>query len=60
MKELIEDRFNTLALAGTGRQNPIQSNLMLKMIRAGYSRRWPCCARTHARGPVGGRIGAAG
>ena len=37
MKELIEDRFNTLAWLGQARQNPIQSNLMLKMIRAGYS-----------------------
>ncbi|MFN4120671.1 flagellar biosynthesis protein FlhF [Acidovorax sp.] len=37
MKELIEDRFNTLAWLGQARQDPIQSNLMLKMIRAGYS-----------------------
>lgn len=37
MKELIEDRFNTLAWLGQARQNPIQSNLMLKLIRAGYS-----------------------
>ena len=37
MKELIEDRFNTLAWLGQARQNPIHSNLMLKMIRAGYS-----------------------
>jgi flagellar biosynthesis protein FlhF len=37
MKELIEDRFNTLAWLGQAKQNPIQSNLMLKMIRAGYS-----------------------
>lgn len=37
MKDLIEDRFNTLAWLGQARQNPIQSNLMLKMIRAGYS-----------------------
>jgi flagellar biosynthesis protein FlhF len=43
MKELIEDRFNTLAWLGQARQNPIQSNLMLKMIRAGYS---PSLART--------------
>jgi flagellar biosynthesis protein FlhF len=42
MKELIEDRFNTLAWLGQARQNPIQSNLMLKMIRAGYS---PALAR---------------
>lgn len=43
MKELIEDRFNTLNWLGQARQNPIQSNLMLKMIRAGYS---PTLART--------------
>ena len=42
MKDLIEDRFNTLAWLGQARQNPIQSNLMLKMIRAGYS---PALAR---------------
>ena len=43
MKTLIEDRFNTLTWLGQGRQNPIQSNLMLKLIRAGYS---PTLART--------------
>lgn len=43
MKDLIEDRFNTLSWLGQARQNPIQSNLMLKMIRAGYS---PALART--------------
>jgi flagellar biosynthesis protein FlhF len=37
MKDLIEDRFNTLAWLGQARQNPIQSSLMLKLIRAGYS-----------------------
>jgi flagellar biosynthesis protein FlhF len=37
MKELFEDRFNTLTWLGQARQNPIQSNLMLKLIRAGYS-----------------------
>lgn len=37
MKELIEDRFNTLTWLGQARQHPIQSNLMLKLIRAGYS-----------------------
>ena len=42
MKELIEDRFNTLSWLGQARQNPIQSNLMLKLIRAGYS---PALAR---------------
>lgn len=43
MKTLIEDRFNTLTWLGQARQNPIQSNLMLKLIRAGYS---PTLART--------------
>ena len=37
MKEMIEERFNTLAWLGQARQDPIQSNLMLKLIRAGYS-----------------------
>lgn len=37
MKALIEDRFNTLSWLGQARQNPIHSNLMLKLIRAGYS-----------------------
>ena len=37
MKEMIEDRFNTLTWLGQARQDPIQSNLMLKLIRAGYS-----------------------
>ncbi len=37
MKEMMEERFNTLAWLGQARQNPIQSNLMLRMIRAGYS-----------------------
>ncbi|MGM2704431.1 hypothetical protein ACS2QD_30895, partial [Bacillus cereus group sp. Bce036] len=35
MRELIEDRFSTLSWLGQARQDPIQSNLMLKMIRAG-------------------------
>lgn len=43
MKALIEDRFNTLTWLGQARQNPIQANLMLKLIRAGYS---PTLART--------------
>lgn len=43
MKEMFEDRFNTLTWLGQARQNPIQSNLMLKLIRAGYS---PTLART--------------
>lgn len=43
MKSLIEDRFNTLTWLGQARQNPIHSNLLLKLIRAGYS---PALART--------------
>ena len=43
MKELIEDRFNTLNWLGQARQNPIQANMMLKLIRAGYS---PTLSRT--------------
>lgn len=37
LKDMIEERFNTLAWIGSSKQNPIQSNLMLKMIRAGFS-----------------------
>ena len=43
MKALIEERFNTLTWLGQARQNPIHSNLMLKLIRSGYS---PALART--------------
>lgn len=43
MKEMMEDRFSTLAWLGQARQDPIQANLMLKLIRAGYS---PNLART--------------
>ncbi|MCW2312818.1 flagellar biosynthesis protein FlhF [Rhodoferax antarcticus] len=43
MKALIEDRFNTLTWLGQARQNPIHANLMLKLIRSGYS---PALART--------------
>lgn len=43
MKDLIEDRFNTLTWLGQARQSPIQSNLLLKLIRAGYS---PALSRT--------------
>ena len=43
MKALIEDRFNTLTWLGQTRQNPIHSNLMLKLIRSGYS---PTLSRT--------------
>jgi flagellar biosynthesis protein FlhF len=37
LKDMIEERFNTLSWLGNSRQNPIQSNLMLKLIRSGYS-----------------------
>jgi flagellar biosynthesis protein FlhF len=37
LKDMIEERFNTLAWLGSSRQNPIQSNLLLKLIRAGFS-----------------------
>ncbi len=37
MRDLIEDRFNTFAWLGQARQNPIQGNLMLKLLRSGYS-----------------------
>jgi flagellar biosynthesis protein FlhF len=43
MKQLMEERFNTLAWLGQARQDPIHSNLMLKMVRAGYS---PTLARS--------------
>jgi flagellar biosynthesis protein FlhF len=43
MKALIEERFNTLTWLGQAKQNPIHANLMLKLIRAGYS---PTVART--------------
>jgi flagellar biosynthesis protein FlhF len=42
LKEMIEERFNTLNWLGQSRQNPIHSNLMLKLIRSGYS---PALAR---------------
>lgn len=37
LKAMIEDRFNTLSWLGNSRQSPVQSGLMLKLIRAGYS-----------------------
>lgn len=43
MKDLIEERFNTLSWLGQARQDPIQSQLMLKLIRSGFS---PSLART--------------
>ena len=43
MKRLMEERFNTLSWLGQARQDPIHSNLMLKLVRAGYS---PSLARS--------------
>lgn len=43
VKALIEERFNTLSWLGKTRQDPLQSNLILKLIRAGFS---PALART--------------
>jgi flagellar biosynthesis protein FlhF len=43
LKDLMEERFNTLAWVGNTRQNPVQAQLMLKLIRAGYS---PAMARS--------------
>ncbi|HMP10478.1 flagellar biosynthesis protein FlhF [Hydrogenophaga sp.] len=37
LRDMIEERFNTLAWLGSSKQNPVQSNLMLKLIRSGYS-----------------------
>jgi flagellar biosynthesis protein FlhF len=37
MKDLIEERFSTLAWLGQAKQNPVRANLTLKLIRAGYS-----------------------
>ncbi len=37
LKDMIEERFNTLAWLGSSKQNPIQSGLMLKLIRGGFS-----------------------
>jgi len=43
MRDLIEDRFNTFAWLNQAKQHPIQSNLMLKLMRAGFS---PTLSRT--------------
>lgn len=37
LKAMMEERFNTLAWLGQAKQSPIQSNLLLKLIRCGYS-----------------------
>lgn len=42
MKEMIEERFSTLTWLGQAKQHPLHSNLILKLIRAGYS---PALAR---------------
>ncbi|MGE8396115.1 MAG: flagellar biosynthesis protein FlhF [Comamonas sp.] len=43
VKDLIEERFNTLTWLNQTRANPLHSNLMLKLIRSGYS---PALSRT--------------
>ena len=43
MKDMMDERFTALAWLGQARQDPIQSNLMLKLVRAGYS---PALARS--------------
>lgn len=43
VKDLIEERFNTLTWMNQTRANPLHSNLMLKLIRSGYS---PALSRT--------------
>jgi flagellar biosynthesis protein FlhF len=42
MKELIEERFSTLAWLGQTKQSPVRANLTLKLIRSGFS---PALAR---------------
>ena len=37
VKDLIEERFNTLTWLNQTRSHPLHSNLMLKLIRCGYS-----------------------
>ncbi|CAN5707309.1 hypothetical protein BH11PSE13_BH11PSE13_10160 [soil metagenome] len=37
MQNMMDERFNALAWLGQARQDPITSNLMLKLVRAGYS-----------------------
>lgn len=37
MKDLIEERFNTLSWLNQTQRSPLHSNLMIKLIRAGYS-----------------------
>jgi flagellar biosynthesis protein FlhF len=37
LKAMMEERFTTLACLTNAKQNPVQSSLMLKLIRAGYS-----------------------
>lgn len=37
MTAMMEERFNTLTWLGQTRQSPVHSNMMMKLIRAGYS-----------------------
>jgi len=46
----MDERFTTLAWLGRAQQDPIQQNLMLKLVRAGYS---PSLARTVLEGMPG-------
>jgi flagellar biosynthesis protein FlhF len=43
MKSLMEERFTTLSWMSQARQEPVRSNLLLKLIRAGFS---PALSRT--------------
>ena len=43
MRSMMEERFTTLAWMSQARQEPVRSNLLLKLIRAGFS---PALSRT--------------
>lgn len=43
MKSMMEERFTTLSWMSQARQEPVRSNLLLKLIRAGFS---PALSRT--------------
>ncbi len=52
MKALIEERFTTLTWLGQARQDPIRANLMIKLIRAGYSPRLARSVLEHLPGEM--------
>jgi flagellar biosynthesis protein FlhF len=52
MKALIEERFTTLTWLGQARQDPIRANLMIKLIRAGYSPRLARSVLEHLPGEL--------